>query len=429
WWQWDLSKEEDGKKFIEAAKMSVKFADELYSKYKSKYPNAYYGFYSVYEIWNHGSWNNDQSRTIYADYLSQGFNIILDGLNKIDSTMPFLFSPFATPSDDLASLENTKKFWTEFFTKTNFRKNDAFSPMDNIGGGGQTLESVEPWYKAYASAINDSGNKLNFWSNVESFAQPDETRVSGKDGINYWGACTVSRFIDQIDIASKYCQRVFNFAYPHYFSPYNNVAGYHIAYKDYVLTGKKDETIPIPPNKLSTFEEQVDGKTYLKLEWSGEWDDNGIQRVNVYKNGSLLDYRVSSRYDGGTNTPEIPNYIYDTTLSSVTKFMNYEIEVIDCWGNVSQRSKFRVYYDQRNNKINLDESYVSLFKDGKVTISPKPTEAFPTEFIVKDDELSSSSPDINEKMNTVYAVGILIIFSVFVIILLVILFIRRKKKN
>lgn len=346
WWSWDLTRDEDFKKFKNVMMKAGAFAHEIYTIYNTKYPENFGGFYSVYEVWNHNKFNyGDSTRNLYAARLAEGFNIVIDSLNKIDATKPLLFSQFATASPDardikdgeprgFGTLENTEKFWTRFFELAHFRSQDKTLPMDNVGGGGQKIDSVEPWTAAYANAIKNSKSKINYYANIEDFEQPDghflyDTERTPLYGKSYNGAAPIGRYARQIAVAERHTKGIFTFAFSHYHSPVNNIPGYYDVLLNYLKTQKGDEVPPTLPNKVTIIDtiaknialsnrrgQDVFDKVF-KFYWEGASDDHGIYQVKIKKNttvnGVAIDstfaYSVSTRTESGVTAHE-PDSIY-----------------------------------------------------------------------------------------------------------------------
>ena len=351
WWNWDLCNDDNYSQFSAAMDMNCKIAKELYQTYKSQYGSTFAGFYSVYEIWNHVQWNNAANREIYASRMAEQFNKMIAAVNQIDASMPIYFSPFATNADWCATLENTQAFYESFISQTNFRSIDAMLPMDNVGGGGQTVETVEEWTAMYGNAIAHSGNKLHYWANVENFVQPDDSRLYDTQstplyGINYWGPAPIGRYAQQIAIAEKYVDRIYTFAFAHYHSPINNISSIYDALSDYLQNETADTEFPQLPTTVY-FEKQNVTNTatsqteqIVKLWWSDDISDNqGIIRVNLYKDGQQVTYRTCTRNESGYAAHE-PDFMYYPTF--VADNAAYTLGVVDVWGNETRSDAFTI---------------------------------------------------------------------------------------
>lgn len=346
WWNWDLTNDEHYEKFKAAMMKAGAFAHELYDIYNTRYPENFGGFYSVYEVWNHNKQNyGDSIRNLYAERLAEGFNIFIDSLNKIDPTKPLLFSQFATDdpyATDISdggpygfgTLENNEKFWTRFYEVAQFRDQDKNLPMDAVGGGGQLIDSVEPWTKAYGDAIKNSGSKIDYYANIESFQQPPyhflyDTKRTPLYGRNYNSPAPVGRFARQIAVAQRHTKGIFNFAFSHFHSPVNSIRGYYEVLLNYLQTQKGDEVSPTLPDSIIIIDTVAKNialsnelgydviDSVFKFYWVGAKDDHGIHRVKLNRmvevNGTLQDstfaYSVSVSTTSGKVAHE-PDSMY-----------------------------------------------------------------------------------------------------------------------
>jgi hypothetical protein len=93
----------------------------------------------------------------------------------------------------------------------------------------------------------------------------------------------------------------------------------------------------------------------LTVYWSGMYDDFGIWKVNIYKNGELLTYRYPTRRENGMAM--YPNSFYDADYDFENETATYTIEVFDCAGNVSERVDFTVTPGSVPNNVTLDKTY------------------------------------------------------------------------
>ena len=62
--------------------------------YKSRYPDTYYGFYFVTELYNTIYMDTDEGIDSYADGLDEMFTTVIENCNALDPSMPLLFSPY-----------------------------------------------------------------------------------------------------------------------------------------------------------------------------------------------------------------------------------------------------------------------------------------------------------------------------------------------
>ncbi|MBQ4101404.1 MAG: DUF4434 domain-containing protein, partial [Oscillospiraceae bacterium] len=342
WWNRDLSKDADAKWLIDVCNISAKMVGEIYDLYAEEYGDAFGGYYWVYEIWNHNSWNNAVTRKKYAENLAAGFNIVLDAIKETDPSKPLIFSPFATRVG-FATKENLTAFYTEFFKLVDFRSIDAMAPMDNIGGGGMQLPYLDEWTKAYSDAFKASGTKLQHWSNCESFVQPNDTYKS-------WTTCTMDRFVQQVEITSKYCSKIISFAYSHYMSPVNCLAGFDKAYLEYLRTGVLETTAPALPEKITVTEAFDGGK--INITFDAFKDDYDIARYFLYRiteKGELKEVKQNlSVGRNGQNSATLLKSRF-TSVSVPAGIQYFVLEAVDCSGNVSERCYIPVNGDDIEN--------------------------------------------------------------------------------
>ena len=342
WWNKDLSKDADAKWLIDVCNISAKMVGEIYDLYAEEYGDAFGGYYWVYEIWNHNSWNNAVTRKKYAENLAAGFNIVLDAIKETDPSKPLIFSPFATRVG-FATKENLTAFYTEFFKLVDFRSIDAMAPMDNIGGGGMQLPYLDEWTKAYSDAFKASGTKLQHWSNCESFVQPNDTYKS-------WTTCTMDRFVQQVEITSKYCSKIISFAYSHYMSPVNCLAGFDKAYLEYLRTGVLETTAPALPEKITVTETFGGGK--INITFDAFKDDYDIARYFLYRiteKGELKEVKQNlSVGRNGQNSATLLKSRF-TSVSVPAGIQYFVLEAVDCSGNVSERCYIPVNGDDIEN--------------------------------------------------------------------------------
>lgn len=320
--------------FIKFAQLSCAVATDIYNQYKAKYPDSFYGFYFTPELCNCASFNKEADRNDCVSFLSDGFNMILDTINKLDPTMPLFYSPYANTASYNATLQNTQTFYTEFYKKTNFRSIDILAPQDSVGAGGVALDLLDSWTKMYKDAVTASGKDVHLWSNCEDFVQP---RIDGDN----WTSADVKRFVKQMQITSQYCEQIVTFAYPHYWSPYNTDPGFNKAYVEYLKTGEIDDVAPTTPTKVA-YSKYISGAT---IKWTPATDDYDIARYNLYKYDSsskkfvYVGGSVVLRQDGGSVVPKLATQCFVDNLSGSTIFA---LEAMDCVGNYSQKVIFQV---------------------------------------------------------------------------------------
>ena len=345
----------------EVASVFADAAEDLYRVYAERYPETFAGFYFVPELYNSSEFDGQASRVRYAERLAAGMQPIFDRIHAI-SDLPFIFSPYVNMFGGgwvSKNTENIGAFWQEFLERADFRDGDILCPQDSVGAGGNDLNGLEAVTKAYRDAVDGCGKKIVLWTNAEVFIQPTGKYFDNFDGYGgYWSSCTVDRMIEQFRIASKYVDRIFTFAFPHYLSPYNTTDGYLKTYRAYLETGELDAVPPVPPDTFRTMKLRDGGKDVLQIAWSGMYDNMGVHRVNIYKNGEFCNYRNCTRNEGTGKQAEYPYVFNDTEFAfDSDEPVVYSFEVIDCAGNVSPRVEFTVTASSVPNKVKLGTLY------------------------------------------------------------------------
>ncbi|MDL2287682.1 DUF4434 domain-containing protein [Eubacteriales bacterium OttesenSCG-928-G02] len=363
----DFTKEKNRNDFIEICTRFSWIVNDLYDIYYSDYKDIFAGFYFVPELYNSSAFDNENTRNVYVNAMSAGFNIVLDTISELPQEFPLIFSPYVNifgGSWVSKNYANIEKFWTEFISSANFRAGDILCPQDSVGAGGMDLAHLDDMTKAYKNAVINSNKNVLLWSNCEIFVQPKDKFYGLNDGHSYWETCTTARMVEQFKIVSKYVDRIFTFAHPHYLSSLNAVEGYYNSYMHYLETGEVESNAPKAPDKFRTYIINLDGKPTLHIAWSGMYDDFGISRVNIYKNNELYWYRVSTRNESGATEQTYPNYFYDPEYDfESTENIVYQFEVIDCAGNVSEKVSFTVEPNSVPNNVKLDAPYKGPIKE------------------------------------------------------------------
>lgn len=214
WWQIACTQEAWN---ANQASVGVGMAKEMYALYKKQYPNAFYGWYFAWEMFN--GMSNQEAKA--ASFLNQ----YLDPLTELDKSMPLMLSPFVRSSG--GSAENAGKEWKAVFSQTHFRDGDIFCCQDAVGAGHITIGQLDGYFRALKEAV-DTKPGLRFWANNECFTKDYKPRP-------------LSDFLQQMQIAKPYVEDYVTFAYSHYYSP--DIPGkvenrtYHDAYIRYYETG------------------------------------------------------------------------------------------------------------------------------------------------------------------------------------------------
>lgn len=321
--------------------LSNEMADELARKYKPKYPNAFYGWYWVHEFWNYsictktyecntpaGSKSWAPNPDVYTDMIAkEAFNPVLSHLSSLDKNMPMLFSPFANRSL-CSSAGSIERFWSNIIKKTDFRPGDIICPQDSIGGGGVQFENLDEMCAAYKNAAAQNKN-LHLWSNNETFVKNVINSVSDTNE-----TALLDRVVRQIAVTSKYCEANVTFAWNHYYNPLVCLEGFNKTYLQYVRTGSIEKNPPSAVDFKSMTEEESSGGRYL-LCWKEPYDDTGVAVYRIYQNGRLVTHVYATRYNCTNREPVLNTW-------AVLPKGAYQIEAVDCAGNVSKRTSFTI---------------------------------------------------------------------------------------
>ncbi len=369
WWNLDLTKDADQAHFYTYCQESTLITEELYNMYHTLYPETFYGFYFTPELSNSSAFSNTTTRTKYVDGLTNGFNIIFDKINQLNASMPMLFSPYINYMGGdwvTKNPDDIEAFYLELFNTANFRNGDIIMPQDGVGAGGMNLVNLSRFTKAYKMATEKSSKNIKLWSNTEIFIQPTSEFNNLNDGVNYWGSSPLNRVISQMNIESYYAENIFLFAYPHYISPINAITGFRDTFNNYLTTGKLESVKPTPPTTIQTSITNVNGENVLSVSWDNASDNYGIARVNIYKNGDYMTYRVASRVDASSNIPAIPNNFYDSDFNLTEDVAVYQLQFIDCAGNKSDKVKFVVNKGQTANIIEVQTGELDTYREYKV---------------------------------------------------------------
>ena len=383
WWQ----KGVNDKAWLTAqTEIGVEGAKQIYDTYKELYPNAFYGWYFVFEFYN---MNATQAMLENAAYLLNGFR---DELTKLDDSMPMMLSPFISSSGPDA--EKTGEMWKNVFAMTNFLEGDIFCCQDSVGAGHITIDQLDGYYKAIKAAV-DTKKGLRFWANNEDFNQA------------VWGTAPLDRFVKQMEISHPYVEAHITFAYSHYQHPDMGKMGYHQAYKTYYETGKLPETTLTAPEVSYELDEAGGAVT---VSGTLQNPDKTLQGFRIFKNGEEVQtIDLSTEYGKASMTFSFADY--DSVEGGKAE---YEICGLDYYGNQGPVTKLSVSFTPRNG-VNVAEgkSYTMLkqpegnypdekgnaFTDGKLG-EPTYGDAAWSGFLGKPEFVI----DLGEKVNGIYSV-------------------------
>ena len=77
----------------------------------------------------------------------------------------------------------------------------------------------------------------------------------------------------------------------------------------------------------------------MKITWEGASDDNGIARVNLYKDDELLTACFANRRDGDVEIAE-PAFLYIPDFQDDEA--DYRLGIVDVWGNETRTPTFKI---------------------------------------------------------------------------------------
>lgn len=294
-------------------------ADELYTEYYLKYPNAFHGWYWVYEVDNLNFKTKDD-----FSVLAKAIDINLKHLKEKNNRLPLMLSPFMNSVYGRA--EEYAKNWAYLFKHTDLGEGDIFCPQDSVGGGGLKINEVGHWFEELRKAV-DTKPGLLFWANTETF-----------NHLN-WSSAPLNRFISQMEIENPYVDNIITFSYCHYYSPNNIDKGFHETYLKYVKSGQLENSKPMPPKKV---EVEKEGESRFLISWQPGYDNIGVYGYEVYRNNKLIfTTNVDRIYKGKKGKRErlAMNYIDKVPFKDKFKKLNYKVRTIDFAGNVSEPKK------------------------------------------------------------------------------------------
>jgi len=303
--------------FYNQMEFDNKVCDELYERYKNKYPNAFYGWYWFYEISNDNISQTDQNVIVKA------MNMQLDHLTAANKKLPFMWCPYM--NSELGTPEEYAAMWKNVFSKLHTSDGDIFAPQDCVGAGGLKLDEVESWFSELRKAV-DTKPGLKFWSDVETFDHTD------------WTSATIDRYISQMEIEQPYVDNFITFAYCHYHSPYNTDSGYQTTYLEYLETGKLDSIAPSVPVNLKA---KYRSPKQVVLNWDASSDNIGVCGYYILCNGKKL-HKIQVRQEDDRGKNKIPLTSFtDENVEPNTTYA-YQVQAFDFANNVSGEASIKL---------------------------------------------------------------------------------------
>ncbi len=250
-----------------------RIADELYARYKAKYPKAFHGWYWVWEVDNLNYNQPAQKQT-----LAKALEINVSHLHRMNRDMPVMLCPFMNYRVGV-NANGYRDLWKYVFANTSLGKGDIFCPQDCVGAGGLTLDKLAEWFAALKQAV-DSKPGLRFWVDTETFDQTD------------WTSGTMDRLVQQLRLVRPYVDTAITFAWSHYYSPNNAAAGWQKTWKDYMANRKLDAQ---PPTEPVNFKILRQGDGSVRVSWLPSSDNIGVCGYDIYRNGTRITRHQSGR--------------------------------------------------------------------------------------------------------------------------------------
>lgn len=330
WWQKGVF----DKAWLERqSELGIKGAEQLYSAYKQKYPNAFHGWYFVFEFYNM------QANAAVIDSAAYLLNLYRDPLKELDSNMPLMLSPYISSSG--ASPEDTGRLWSAVFAKTNFQKGDIFCCQDSVGAGHISMAQLEPYYAEIKKAV-DSKSGLLFWANNEDFTQSS------------WSTAPFDRFIEQLKITDKYVSAHITFAYSHHQHPDMQKIGHHLAYKTYYESGKIPSASLTAPEVTVSYES--DGNEII-MSITAKNKDKLLYGIRIYKNGVEVDFKDFTLEYG----KDTYSYTFRDSNMLGDGVAEYKVCAVDYYNNDSKPFEHTAKYSAKDGEnIALGKSYVLI---------------------------------------------------------------------
>jgi len=244
-------------------------ANEIYTKYKSKYPDALYGWYLPTELCSKYYMRSPDE---CADFC----NGYLDRLNTVSPGMPMLLSPYnAWFFGEPEALEEPLK---KSFALTHFRPGDVFCPQDCLGTEIVHWDDSPKFFAVMKRAV-DTVDGLRLWSNCENFKADVPKEQLGSI------PCKVSRFVEQMKLISDYVSCYATFVYSNFAPDTSGNPYFQKLYCDYVKTGKvAEETVNDNGGVII-------GAGDITVWFSGS--TYGVMSIRVEKDGQTTEYPAS----------------------------------------------------------------------------------------------------------------------------------------
>lgn len=291
---------------INNCNLTNQIANEIYTKYKSSYPNTFIGWYYPWEMYT--------TPKNYEIYWSDMLNRNLDYLTTLNSAMPTILCPFISQSEN-ASVERAKEQWSYVAKNTRFRKGDILCLQDSLGTSSYSPGKIIEYIKAIELATNENTNL-----------------IFGLDVENYWsdslggGSASINRFTLQLQICSLYAKKIISFSYMHYYDSLNK--GVDNKYNDQYTTYAKSQSINSSSSSVSIYIDS--NKNHAPIPKGFTVSDKATE--NTIKDGLVIKDAYGNEFvwipvDGGVKEPG--QYVGNDSSVSYKKCYSDYLNTID----------------------------------------------------------------------------------------------------
>ncbi len=250
--------------------------DEIYNKYYEQYSDTFYGWYFTPEI------NNVPAMKLSILNIAKGLNKVIDKADALNRDMPVLLSPYFTNYISVPSVVAALPEWQIFMQAVHFRDGDIFCPQDAVGAGWIKMNDLEKVWKMYSAAVSSCDKDIKLWANCENMTVARDRQILMPPATleKETMTATLDRFVEQMDVASKYAENIITFSFNHYYCPAQVNPVYYSTYLDYLKNGKLETEAPTPPQNV-LLENAI-------LIWNESTDNIGIAYYIVYDNGKAV---------------------------------------------------------------------------------------------------------------------------------------------
>lgn len=339
-----------------------KICDELWARYKKKYPKTFCGWYWAYEVDN-VNWATKADQEV----LTKAMNIQLDHLDAANERLPVMWCPFMNTK--LGTPSAYEKMWKNVLAGLHTRPGDIFCPQDGVGVGHLALDELTSWYSALRQAV-DTKPGLLMWSDVETFNSRD------------WTPASIGRVVSQLKLERPYVSDYVTWAYLFYDSPYSVNPGYQETYLDYLKTGSVEKTPPTIPTNITAI---LRPNGNVDIKWDPSTDSIGVCGYHIYRNGRRIFKDLSPMRGQSAGGDAIATSFRAEGLRADTKYV-FRVQSYDFAGNLSGLSMPATV-------VTGDPKYEVISLGCHYTVSAMPSKNYPDPNRTKlTDNRFTSSP-------------------------------------